>query len=310
MRIDIEAWAPEYGSPVEAEALAPTGADVDIGVELPAADWRPIDAGAADTARRIAFVDGVRRIDARVWVTHDNGTTRMGICASFAAGLVHCDGPSARILAAHVRRGLFTTAGSPDLETRAGTYRAFATASDDIEKLSQGLQERMAMLERDVAAHFMDAHDSADTLLVLDGPLTGKLDLTGAVGYVKTHRVAYLSQEASDVIARLAPGQRSPLFLTQGAWSRYSWYLRLENAAGHAWAGVVRCEATASLALAEARSLADRTARSLPRFSSAPHKDPRAPQNLYPIGALERELRRRLGDSAWIYRSLRTAAFS
>jgi hypothetical protein len=308
VRIDIEAWAPEYGAPIEAETLDPTGADVDIDVELPAADWRPIDATHADAPRRIAFADGVRRIDARVWVTNDNGTTRMGICASFAAGLVHCDGPSARILAAEVRRGLFTTAGSPHLETRAGTYRAFATASDDIEKLSQGLQERMAMLERDVAASFMADDASEDTLLVLDGPLTGKLDLTGAVGYVKTHRVAYLPPEASEVIARLAPGQRSPLFVTQGAWSRYSWYLRLADVGGHPWAGVVRCEASAELDLAEARTLADRTARSLPRFASAPHKDPRAPQNLYPIGALERELRRRLGDAAWIYRALRTAA--
>ncbi|MGH7553250.1 MAG: hypothetical protein ACREMQ_09535 [Longimicrobiales bacterium] len=308
MRIDIEAWAPEYGAPIDTETLAPTGADVDIDVELPAADWRPLDAGEVDAARRIAFVDGVRRIDARVWVTHDDGTTRMGICASFAAGLVRCDGPSARILAAEVRRGLFTTAGAPHLETRAGTYHAFATASDDIDKLSQGLQERMAILERDVAATFMGDAASADTLIVLDGPLTGKLDLTGAVGYVKTHRVAYLPQEASDVIARLAPSQRSPLFVTQGAWSRYSWYLRLENAGGHPWAGVVRCEATAELALPDARNLADRTARSLPRFASAPHKDPRAPQNLYPIGGLERELRRRLGDAGLIYRSLRTAA--
>ena len=39
-----------------------------------------------------------------------------------------------------------------------------------------------------------------------------------------------------------------------------------------------------------------------------PPKDPRAPQNLYPIAGLERELRRRLGDPALLYRSLRAAA--
>lgn len=304
MRLDP--WAAEYEGSIQVSEDAEP-ASVDLQVERSA--WEAVRPQDPKARPRIAFVDGVRRIDARVWVTHDDGSTRMGICASFAAGLVLCDGPSARILVAEVRRGLFTTAGSPHLETRAGTYHAFATASDDIDKLSQGLQERMAILERDVAATFM-ASDmrSEDTLIVLDGPLTGKLDLTGAVGYVKTHRVAYLPPEASDVIARLAPGQRSPLFVTQGAWSRYSWYLRLDNSGGHAWAGVVRCEATAQLTLSDARALADCTARSLPRFASAPHKDPRAPQNLYPIGALERELRRRLGDSAWIYRALRTAA--
>jgi hypothetical protein len=46
----------------------------------------------------------------------------------------------------------------------------------------------------------------------------------------------------------------------------------------------------------------------LPKLSSAPHKDPRAPQNLVPIGGLERELRRRLGDQQLLYRALRAAA--
>ena len=46
----------------------------------------------------------------------------------------------------------------------------------------------------------------------------------------------------------------------------------------------------------------------LPRFASAPHKDPRAPQNLYPISGLERVLRRRLGDPLLILRALRSAA--
>jgi hypothetical protein len=71
---------------------------------------------------------------------------------------------------------------------------------------------------------------------------------------------------------------------------------------------VVRCEASADLPLADARRLADVTALTLPRFASSPHKDPRAPQNLYPIAGLERELRRRLGDAAWIWRAVRGAA--
>ena len=46
----------------------------------------------------------------------------------------------------------------------------------------------------------------------------------------------------------------------------------------------------------------------LPRFASEPYKEARAPQNLYPISGLERELRRRLGDAELIYRALRTVA--
>ena len=50
------------------------------------------------------------------------------------------------------------------------------------------------------------------------------------------------------------------------------------------------------------------TAAVLPRFASEPHKDTRAPQNLYPIGGLERHLRHRLGDQALLFRSLQRAA--
>ena len=39
-----------------------------------------------------------------------------------------------------------------------------------------------------------------------------------------------------------------------------------------------------------------------------PHKDARAPQNLYPIGGLERVLRHRLGDAQVCYRALRRRA--
>jgi len=58
----------------------------------------------------------------------------------------------------------------------------------------------------------------------------------------------------------------------------------------------------------EAGLLADLTTRLLPPLASSPHKDPRAPQNLVPIGGLERELRHRLGDQQLLYRSLRAAA--
>ena len=61
---------------------------------------------------------------------------------------------------------------------------------------------------------------------------------------------------------------------------------------------------------ATAVRLADRVTATLPRFASAPHKDPRAPENLYPIAGLERELRRRLGDPNLMYRALRVAALA
>jgi hypothetical protein len=98
------------------------------------------------------------------------------------------------------------------------------------------------------------------------------------------------------------------VFTVASTWSRHSWYLRLPGPSGAPWSGVVRCECSPDLAPAVAIALADTTAAVLPRFASEPHKDTRAPQNLYPIGGLERELRHRLGDQALLYRALRRAA--
>jgi hypothetical protein len=58
----------------------------------------------------------------------------------------------------------------------------------------------------------------------------------------------------------------------------------------------------------EAVALADQVTAALPRFASEAHKDGRAPQNLYPIAGLERDLRHRLGDPQILYRALRQAA--
>jgi hypothetical protein len=97
------------------------------------------------------------------------------------------------------------------------------------------------------------------------------------------------------------------MFLVKGApLDRYSWYLRIGSgrAIDSPWTGVVRCEASARLGLDAARELADTSARELPRFASDPLRDPRAPQNLFPIGALETQLRHRLGDALLLRRAL------
>jgi hypothetical protein len=86
----------------------------------------------------------------------------------------------------------------------------------------------------------------------------------------------------------------------------YSWYLRLANrrAIDHPWAGLVRIETSDAVGLTPAVQLADVTTQHLPDFASSPIRDPRAPQNLYPIGALEDRLRRQLGDADFIRRHI------
>ena len=76
-------------------------------------------------------------------------------------------------------------------------------------------------------------------------------------------------------------------------YKRYSWYVRLADAppAGTRGPGSCGARPRASSRRTRRRAIADRTAAVLPMVASEPHVDPRAPQNLVPIAALERDLR-------------------
>lgn len=303
-RITVESWDPEYGTPLPGAELEPSDATVDPSVELPSDEWRPVTPGTASApAERLAFIDGVRRVDALVWITGDDNVARLGICASYAAGALRADG-RARVETVEVRRGLFTSAPFQDLPTRVGTFPVRSVAGERVDQLVLGLQQRLGELEVEVATSLADGPE----LVVVDGPLSGRQNVPGALGYVKTHRVSYLPDGLTPVVSALQPAQRTPLFLTTTSWTRYSTYARLPGPNAHPWSGVVRLELSADRTVSDASALADLATLTLPRYASAPHKDPRAPQNLYPIAGLERELRRRLGDPTLVHRALRAAA--
>lgn len=309
MKFAVEGWSPEYGAPMDAAELTDPANPPDLDVEVPVAEWAPRSPGPATVApESVLFTDGVRRVEARVWVTADDGATHQGICASYASGVVRAAGPRATLVHHRVMRGLFCPAPSAEpIVTRHATFPVNAVSGDSFDLLSQALQHQMGVLEAKVAAEAEVDMGDQRALLLVDGPLK---QVSGGVGYIKTHHVAYLPVDLHPVVAALAPGQRTPLFLAtaKGGRSRYSWYQRLPGASGHPWAGVIRAEVSADCPVPQAAARADQVAATLPRFASQAHKDPRAPQNLHPIAGLERELRRRLGDPALLYRGLRAAA--
>ncbi len=301
MRFTVEAWDSDYGAPTDPE-LTDASENVDVSIEVRAEDWRPIlpdDVSAMD----ILFVDGVRRVDATLWIDQPPDFPGFALAATYAAGAVRCNG-GAVLEGFAVDRGLFTSAPAEDVHTTVGTYEVKATKGTTPEELWLGIQQRMGSLEAEVTR----AAGGAE-LLVVDGPLSHARDIENAIGYVKTQKVQYLPLELRQVLSSLPAGYRTPLFVTTTSWSRYSWYLRLANHAGPA-GGLVRCEIDADRTVAEAARIANRVSATLPRYASAGHKDPRAPQNLYPIGGLERDLRHRLGDKERAMRALRVASRS
>jgi len=305
-RLHVEGWAPEYGSSIEPdEALSPAEGSVDVTAED--RPWEPI-AGIDDGIPVVAFVDGVRRVDARLVLDTATGPVA-GICGSYGVGAViwRRDERRSTIERPTVHRMAILSGGhAPDLpELPLGiTYRSTAVPGDDPAVLVQTFHDAMRRAEAALAEDL----GQSGYFVVADGPLYEYTDVP-KMGYVKSHRRSYLPETHAGIIGELPAGYRTPLFtIGEARFRRYSWYLRLvDRARGHSWSGIVRCEASAALDMTAVVTIADRSAAVLPSVGSEPHIDPRAPQNLVPIAALERDLRHRLGDPGLVLRALRTA---
>lgn len=318
MKFFVDAWDPSYGvgndaSPGDPESSASLVADVEFDTK----DWRPIAKPSSTTApETVLFIDGVRRTDAHVTVLTQDETDQpgdLGICASYASGVVRCTPAAATLVSLETRRGVFTAASkAASIQTSAGTYAACLSAPDPdlspAQLLSQSIQRQLGQLEVGVAVAARASNPANPELLIVDGPLRGRDHLPLTLGFIKSHRTHYLPVELNAVVGQLGSGERTPVFRIGTSWERHTWYLRLPCRTGAPWTGVVRVECSAQLPTDEVIALANLSQATLPTYASEEHKDPRAPQNLYPIAGLENHLRRRLGDRELMVRALRLAA--
>ena len=306
-RVHVEAWDPSYGTPLATDdGLAPSESDVDTEVET--TQWDPIR-GEDDGVGEVWFVDGIRRVDARLTIDREGAAPLAGLCGSHAVGAVHWDRLGRRSEVEHVRVERLSVVGDGQVVDFPSMgplrYRSMSVGGGDPADLVSAFHGSMRRAEARLIADLA----AAGGFVVGDGPVNDTADHE-VVGYVKSHRVAYLTGAPADCIRALPPGHRTPLFLlgAAGSFPRYSWYLRLAAGPdGHGWYGVVRVEVAARLGVDRARRLADRCAALLPLAAAPAHTDARAPQNLVPIGALERRLRRELGDVGLAHRALRAA---
>jgi hypothetical protein len=302
----MESWAPEYGSAYDTDETLADPERVDESVEVEGA-WDPID-GVDDGVEKVAFVDGVRRIDARLVIDEPVGPVP-GLCGTYGVGAVIWDRSAVRSTFDAItidRLAVFGSGRGMQIPVAGQiAYRCESVAGTDPGLLIQHFHGAMRRAEGRLSEQLAQR----GLFVIGDGPIND-LSATDKVGYIKTHRVPYLAPERAPIIGRLEPGQRTPMFLlgAKGAYERYSWYVKLAAVlGGHSWSGVVRCEVAGSLGDQRAAAIANRTAALLPMVASVEHIDPRAPQNLVPIGALERELRRSLGDPNFVNRELRSA---
>ncbi|MGO9958216.1 MAG: hypothetical protein ACLP50_19985 [Solirubrobacteraceae bacterium] len=312
MKLRVDPWDPEYGGAIELEPDLGPPAGLELDVETPGA-WSPVPPPVSAPAC-CAFIDGVRRVDARLFA-EEGDDAAPALAGSWAVGAAWSTAPPG-ISDVHVGRELVIGGGlnAGALGVRIGGRivvfepRSVAglTPLDPI----QGLQNAMRAAEASLAQRIIAAGDAE--LVVSDGPLT-YFASGPAVGVIKRQARSYLDTERARVLGLLDVGERTPIFkFGEQRLERYSWYVRLTSrrAIDGAMVGLVRLEVAAFDGLDEAKALAELTCATLPRFAPAPGRDPRAPQNLYPIGALESRLRHRLGDPALIRRGIETTIYA
>lgn len=308
LALRADPWTPDYGMGFEAR-LDETPARAEPGVETD--DWsRPIVPAAA-LPGTLWFVDGVRRVELRLLASDDGETQSFGLFGTHAVGAVRCDG-RARFAEHEVRRSIVLGGGlSPQqVEVEIGSdrlvFEARSEPGSEPDAPLEGLQHRMQAAEASLAAR---TAARGEGLVLTDGRL-GFLHATASpvVGVVKRFVRRYLAPEHDALLPKLGPGQRTPLFgiVYEGQpLERFAWYIRLVplRPAWHDHAGMVRCEVRADFGIDEARTLADRVSALLPAFAGRIN-DPRYPQNLAPVGALEGWLQHRMGHRGLVRRAL------
>jgi hypothetical protein len=310
LQVRVDPWQVEYGSELPLEDIpedAPE--DVVLNLELAPEAWQPIVPPAEAAPARMVFVDGVRRIDTRLIIRRASGICH-GAFGSYAVGAVAVMNTRAtheRICTDRiVVVGSGQTLPTPVSVSPALTYRPVSTTSPEVDGPLRAIQDEMRLAEERIAREIADEEG---TLVVADGPLTFEDPVRGgAVGYIKRLFKLYLPEQYLSLLASLPAGARTPIFALRSTrrFARYAWFLRLAppHAAESDLSGIVRLEVSESVGVEAARRYANATAYLLPRFAPGRGRDPRSPQNLLPIGALESQLRRHLGDARLIRRHI------
>jgi hypothetical protein len=313
LRLSLDPWPSEYESAFQVEEFEKEDSNVNTGVE--GVGWHAIEPSRDVRVGVICFIDGVRRVEARVIIDDGSGRIIRGLFGSAAVGTVLVKERVSSFEEVRVKRVLVGGAGVlPESELlKVGNSHLLFEPLSVVDNTPIGPVAGLQNLMRTEEATLGEALASQADCVFADGPLTyfsGVMQTT--VGVIKRLIETYLSATQFELVRRLQTGQRTPLFvITQGKYDRYSWYLRVgkPRIMDHDVAGVLRLEVRSGAGLEKAKQLADLSAACIPSFAGETFRDPRAPQNLLPIGALENELRHRLGDPVMIRRAIETKLF-
>ena len=310
LTLRVDPWASEYEGALQIDEEQPEpSVPVDPFVET--TDWDVIVPSHYQRPEAIVFIDGVQRVEVRVIGDH-NGALIYGAFASLAVGAVLARLDGALVETQQLGRVL-ALGGGVSRETvtiPCGTHTLQFAVRSTAATAPWGFHEAVQAQRREEETRLGQAMvEQGYPLVIVDGRLSFQpTRRSTAVGLVKTMHYHYLEAPQVHILSQLETGTRTPLFRIPRDQPMYSWYVRLNQRRSfdHSWAGLARLETLEGIGLEAAMRLADLTAGHLPAFASTAAWEPRAPQNLYPLSALEDDLHHRLGDHTWIRRSIET----
>jgi hypothetical protein len=151
LQVRLDPWQVDYGTelPLEDVEEGPDEAVV-LDIELAAGEWRPLTPAGAHAPSRLVFVDGVRRLEARLIVRRGERLCH-GAFGSYAVGAVSVIDCVATCLTPGVDRVVVVGSG----ESLPGSvvvapglpYRPVSTLDGDPDAPLRAIQERMRLAE-------------------------------------------------------------------------------------------------------------------------------------------------------------------
>ena len=221
-----------------------------LNVEQDVATWAPITPPVAPSSQPLSFVDGVRRMEARLVVTR-NGRTVHGALGAYGVGVVECR--EGRATFAEERRGRVAIFGAGEMPPRLSSLAPCAQLPAPQRCRGRCRRAAARPARRDArrgGAVGPRRMPPPERIVLADGPLNvGESDARRVVGFVKRLFKLYLPPEQLPVLRLLPLGARTPVFLisSAGRFSRYSWFLRIgpRLAIESDFTGLVRLEVSA-----------------------------------------------------------------
>ena len=236
LRVQLDPWQVDYGTelPLAIAEQPVSDETVALDIEVAPEEWDPMQPSALVVPSQLIFVDGVRRIEARLIIRRKQRLFH-GAFGSHAVGAARVADRTASCHEPRVRRVVVIGSGEalddPVIVSHGLVYEPVTTLDGDPDAPLRTIQEGMRLAEERLGRELADADD---TLVVADGPLTFEEATRGAVlGYIKRIFKLYLPTEHLDLLARLKAGERADLYpgcLTKAG-------LSSSNGLGCGWAG-------------------------------------------------------------------------